>query len=368
MLNKKTLPAVLGGFLLAVAAGRAAVLLHNARKFPRLRRGRVAHKRNFSVALLTPARNEAHNVGPLLNGLLMQNASEVILLDDNSDDGTGDIARAMCADVAGARVIGGTPLPEGWAGKNWACHQLAAATDAEIVIFVDADVRWKDGALDAILAEMHRSGADLLSCWPRHEVQNLSERILSPIIDMYLLTLVPYGGMRLPWRSTATAVGQVMAFRRTAYDAVGGHGLVKGDVLEDVLMAKRMKEKGYRVRGVLGNECIGVRMYTNYPESVNGYAKSWLSVHGRSRPAMYGAWALQFALYMLPFLWNFPGAPALRVWSLTERGFVAWIAHRRQPLDLAEGLLGPLQPLALLPVLRKAGRKKVTWKGRQYVQ
>ncbi|MFC6618745.1 glycosyltransferase family 2 protein [Deinococcus radiophilus] len=219
------------GLLTGMALGyayRAATLVVNARTFPRLDRKHAAVSPRPKVSLLTPARDEALNVPKLLGGLLRQGADEVILLDDHSSDGTGDIARELCQGVPGGQVVSGTPLPEGWAGKNWACHQLSQAASGDVLIFVDADVEWKNGALDALLAELERSEADLLSCWPRQNVGSAQERLITPLIDLYLLSLLPYPAMQLPLVATATAVGQVMVFRRAAYDAVGGHTLVQG--------------------------------------------------------------------------------------------------------------------------------------------
>ncbi|RTR25255.1 glycosyltransferase [Deinococcus radiophilus] len=359
---------LLTGMALGYTAYRAATLVVNARTFPRLDRKHAAVSPRPKVSLLTPARDEAHNVPKLLGGLLRQGADEVILLDDHSSDGTGDIARELCQGVPGARVVSGTPLPEGWAGKNWACHQLSQAASGDVLIFVDADVEWKNGALDALLAELERSEADLLSCWPRQNVGSAQERLITPLIDLYLLSLLPYPAMQLPLVATATAVGQVMVFRRAAYDAVGGHTLVQGDVLEDVLFAKRLKARGYRVMGVLGGGRVGVRMYNDYASSVNGYAKSWLPVHGNSRLALATALAGQLCVYTLPWLLDFPGARLLRATSLLERAAIAWVAGRREPADLAEGLIGPIQPLLMLPIYRKAIRKQVQWKGRVYQQ
>ncbi|MFC6591606.1 glycosyltransferase [Deinococcus lacus] len=362
----------LGAAALAYTAYKAVTLTVNALTFPRLGRqtlpAAASAPERPRVSLLVPARDEAHNVPVFFPGLLRQGAAEVIMLDDNSSDGTGDLARALCREVPGARVISGTPLPAGWAGKNWACQQLAQASTGEILVFTDADVAWHGGALDALLAQMEASGADLLSCWPRQEVQTLGERLITPMIDLYLLALLPFPSMKLPLTLTATAVGQVMVFKRSSYEAVGGHGLVQNEVLEDVLFAKRLKARGMKTSAALGGERIGVRMYQSYPASINGYAKSWLPVHGNSRLNLLVAFSAQFCFYTLPWLVDFPGASVLRAVSLTERGLVAWVAGRRHPADLAEGLLGPVQQLLMLPVYQKALSKRVKWKGREYVQ
>lgn len=341
---------------------KAATLLVNALTFPRLRPRPLPPTRP-SVSLLVPARDEAHNLPHLLPGLLAQGADEVLVLDDGSTDGTAEVARGL-----GARVLRGEPLPPGWHGKPWACQQLARAARGEVLVFTDADVLWHPGALGAVLHELERSGADLLSVYPRQRNVTPGERLLTPLVDAVLLTLLPAPLLRFPHHTAAAANGQLMAFRRGAYERVGGHALVQAELLEDVTFAQRLKARGGQLALALGGECLSVRMYRSYPASVEGFGKNAGAVHGGSRLVLVLSAAWHLAAYTLP--WVLPGRSrsvrALRAAGLLERTLVNLLTGRRAPADLVEGLLGPVTPLLALPVYRRALRRQVTWKGRVY--
>ncbi|AXG99664.1 glycosyltransferase [Deinococcus wulumuqiensis] len=346
-----------GGFL----AYRVLMLLINAATFPRLRPQSAAP--GVRVSLLVPARDEEANLRRNLPGLLAQGAAEVLVLDDGSRDGTAETARQL-----GARVLTGEPLPPGWVGKTWACQQLAQAASGDVLIFTDADVTWHPGALGAVLAQLRRSGADLLSVWPRQRNVTPGERLLTPLAELPLIALFPLPLLRFPVPAASAANGQVMAFRRASYWHLGGHAAVRGEVLEDVRFAHRLRRAGGNLSLALGQECISVRMYRSYPDSVQGFGKNLLAVHGGHRALLALSFAFVLASYTVPWLGPVPGARRLRLASVAERLVTNLIAGRRQPADLAEGLLGPLTPLLMLPVYRRALRRQVTWKGREYRQ
>ncbi|ULH16888.1 glycosyltransferase family 2 protein [Deinococcus sp. KNUC1210] len=344
------------GFLLY----RLAALTVNLLAFPVLRL-RPPLPAAPSVSILVPARDEAFNLPHTLPRLLAQRGEgvEVLLLDDGSSDGTGDLARQL-----GAKVLEGQPLPPGWHGKPWACWQLAQAARADILIFTDADVSWETGTLNALLCELERRRADLLTVWPRQQTRSLSERLLSPLIDDVLLGLLPAPLIRLPLASLSAGNGQLMAFRRAAYFRVGGHGLVRSEVLEDVRFAARLKALGGRVAVALGGDLLSVRMYRSYSGAVMGFAKSLLSVHGGSRTLLALSWLWCLAVYTLP--WLTPQSRAVRTLGLLDRLLVHAKTGRTRPGDLLEVLLTPLLPLAVLPVYLGALRKNYVWKGREY--
>lgn len=342
---------------LAVFAVKLGTLAVNAVTFPRLRAAAPTPERG-RVSVLVPARDEAHNLRRTLPPLLAQGALEVIVLDDGSRDGTADLARRL-----GAAVVDGQPLPGGWVGKPWACAQLAQAARGDILIFTDADVTWHAGALDAVLAELRRSGADLLSVFPRQDNRTPGERLVTPVVDDIILTVFPAPLLRLAHPSASAANGQVMAFRRAAYRRIGGHGAVRGEVLEDVALSRRVKEAGGRLSLTLGKSFIGVRMYRSYPESVRGFAKNALRLHGGQRALLVGNLALHFAAYTLPLLRRQWGLVAL---AWVQGAGVRWLTGRTRPADLLEALLMPLAPLPALPVVVSALRRTVAWKGRSY--
>lgn len=352
--------------LLGWLATKAAVLAVNAVTFPRLRPAPTP-RGGPRVSILIPARDEAHNLPRTLPGVLAQGAFEVLVLDDGSRDGTADVARRL-----GARVLTGEPRPDGWNGKPWACQQLLRAARGEVLVFTDADVDWHAGALGGLLSELTRSGADLLSIQPRQANAGLGARLLTPLVDAAVLSYFPFPLTRLRHPMTSIANGQVMAFRRAALSRVGGYAPVRAEVLEDTRLAQHLGAQGFLVSTALGRACIGVRMYRTYPESVEGFGKNVLPLHFHSRPLLLLAAAGHLGAYTLPWLlrpWlRGPGWTALRVAGLLERTLVSVVAGRRAPADLAEGLLGPLTPLLALPVYRRALRRTVTWKGREYRQ
>ncbi|WP_309569921.1 glycosyltransferase family 2 protein, partial [Deinococcus sp.] len=257
-------------------ATKAAVLLVNAVSFPRLRPGLPSVRPR--VSLLIPARDEALTLPHTLPSLLAQGADEVLVLDDRSADDTAAVAARL-----GARVIRGQPRPDGWFGKPWACQQLMHAATGDVLIFVDADVTWQPGALDAVLRELERTDADLLSVQPRQANVTLGERLLTPLVDSAVLSYFPYPVIGLPHAAASLANGQVMAFRRAALERVSGYALVRRELLEDTQFARGLKAAGGKVASSLGGDLIGVRMYRSYPQSVQGFTKNVLPLHVNSR-------------------------------------------------------------------------------------
>lgn len=310
------------------------------------------------VSLLVPARDEAHNLARTLPALLAQGAHEVIVLDDHSSDGSAALAAGL-----GARVVRGAALPPGWLGKTWACQQLGQAATGDVLVFTDADVLWNAGALSAVVHTLLRSRADLLTVWPRQEVGSLGERLIVPLNDDVLLSLLPAPMVGLPFAAAAAGNGQLMAFWRGPYERLGGHAIVRGEVLEDVVFAARLKARGGRLAIALGGNLVGVRMYRDYPEVVQGFAKSLPGAHANQKLLLGASWGWHLLAYTWPWLagrWEFV------VYALLERLLVNLKTGRRAPADVLEVLAVPLVPLAALPIYLRALRGRYSWKGRTY--
>ncbi|MFC6592740.1 glycosyltransferase [Deinococcus lacus] len=242
---------------------------------------------------------------------------------------------------------------------------MGAAAQGEHLIFTDADVTWEPGALAAVMAYWASDPADLLGPWPRQDNRRLGERLITPQVDTLLLTGLPWPVLARPEPAAAAANGQVLAFRRTAYEAVGGHALVRGEILEDVLFAQRLKGAGYRLSLVLGGDLIRVRMYRSYAESVRGFGKNLRSAHAGQRRLMVLSALFGLLSYTWPYLIRSRPLIAL---GLLEGVLVRVLTCRTRPAELAEVLLTPLLPLALLPAYARAARREVEWKGRVYTQ
>jgi chlorobactene glucosyltransferase len=235
------------------------------------------------VSLLVPARNEARNVEACVRGLLNQDYPnfEVIVLDDESTDGTGEILQHLAAEDVRLRVMRGQPLPAGWLGKNWACQQLSQAAAGDYLLFTDADTRHEPAMLrDAIAAAM-AVNADLLSGIPRQEVKTWSEQVLVPLLAWSFMAFIPIAlAERVRAAFLSVSIGQFLLFRRSAYKAIKGHEAVRDKVVEDFELARHIKKAGLQWRFVDATPRIHCRMYHNFREVFDGLSKNLFVVFG----------------------------------------------------------------------------------------
>jgi chlorobactene glucosyltransferase len=310
------------------------------------------------ISILIPARDEAAVIEQSIRSLLTQTYLdyEIILLDDHSADGTAELARTIGQHSPRLRVVAGLPLPAGWLGKNWACHQLAQQARGDWLVFTDADVCWVPNALSALAAELERSRADLLAVWPSQHSRSWGERLVVPLMAFVLLGYLPLPlAHATPWSIFAAANGQCLAFRRRAYELIGGHTSVRGEVLEDVLLARRLKAHGLRLRIVDGDGLITCRMYTGWPAVRDGFAKNILAGYGGRVSLLLAATLFHWLILLLPWLWLALGwlLPALPGWpfwplaliglGLGVRALTAAMTRQR----LADALLLPLSALLM---------------------
>lgn len=314
--------------LLATCAllGMAGITLINILAFPRLRPAPppMTHR---SISVLVPARNEAKVIAETVHSLLTQEHPdlEILILDDNSTDGTAAIACAAGANDPRLRVLAGSPLPAGWSGKPWACHQLAQAASGEWLIFADADVRWQPGALAALAAEMEWTQADLLAVWPTQITETWTERMIVPLMALAVIGYLPAPLVHhVPWRAFTAATGQCLAFRRAAYDAIGGHAAVAATVLDDMLLARAIKGRGLRLRMVDSAGLLLCRMYCDWRSVRNGFAKNILAGYGDRVLFLALGTLFHWLVFLGPWAWLAlgwrGGPPGWPLWPLVLGG------------------------------------------------
>lgn len=230
------------------------------------------------VTVVLPARNEAVHVTACVRSILSSTypALELIVVDDHSDDGTGDLARAAIGDDRRARVIVPPPLPDDWFGKQWACWTATREARGTILLFADADTRHTPELVTRAVNAQRSRQSDLLSVIGRQEMLTFWERMLQP--QFFGVLAVRYGDTewleRSPFAHDKIANGQCFLMPRESYDFVGGHESVKHNVAEDLMLAQQVFRHGRRVSMVLGLDQLSTRMYTSLGEIIRGWGKN----------------------------------------------------------------------------------------------
>ncbi len=297
-------------------------VIHNLWTFPRLS-AQLLPKEQPSVSVLIPARNEAATIGATVTALLQQAypTYEIIVLDDHSEDETNYVATAAAAGDPKFRLLAGQRLPTDWSGKNWACHQLAEAAQSDLLLFTDADVQWQPLALSALVTLQQAEAADLLTVWPTQITVTWGERLVVPLMSFAIWAYLPiWLAHHTPYPSAAAANGQCLLFRRAAYERCGGHAAVRNRVLDDVLLAQRVKATGGRLRMADAAGLIRCRMYNSWRETCFGYAKNILAGHSNSPLFLGVSTIFHLLIFVGPWLWLvwglFAATPDWPLWPL----------------------------------------------------
>lgn len=341
-------------FIMIPLSGIALITILNVITLPRLQPAQPV--RFPFVSVLIPARDEAENIGRTIRMLLEQDypAFEVIILDDCSQDGTAGEARRASRGDPRLALLSGLPLPDGWLGKNWACHQLAQQATGDVLLFTDADVRWGRGALRAAIANFQTSRADMLAVLPTQETCTWGERLIVPLMALAIIGYLPIPAVHhIPWPSFAAANGQCLLFKRDAYQRLGGHKSVRTSIIEDVSLARQAKRSGLRLRLADGAGLVVNRMYENWIQVRDGFAKNILAGHGNLF-FLAASTIFHWLLFVVPWLWLFVDwrrALPLVLLGVGVRCVSAAVTRQR----LQDGLLMPLSVFLIsLIALRSA--------------
>ncbi len=198
-----------------------------------------------AVDIVIPARDEAESIERCLRSLLAQTYSgalRIILVDDRSSDGTGDIARRLADDRL--LVVEGGPRPAGWSGKLWAVAQGVGRGTAPLVLLCDADIVHDPAHVATLVAKLEAAGLDLVSEMVELNCASLAERALVPAFVFFFQLLYPFARVNDPLNGTAAAAGGTILVRRAALARVGGIEAIRGKLIDDVAMARAIKRGG----------------------------------------------------------------------------------------------------------------------------
>ena len=348
-----------------------------------------------SLTVVIPAYNEAANIGACVSSVLASDPPcshwSLLVVDDASTDATVSLARDAAAGFPAAASrfsllqAGARPAEQRWVGKNWACSRASEALCCDWVLFIDADVRLQPATLRRALRQAESEQADLLSLAPRLSCGCLSEWMVQPIMASLLGLGFPIEAANDPASAVAFAAGPFMLFRLQAYQQIGGHRALAGEVVEDLALARQIKAGGYRLRYLLGLDAVDLRMYANLPALWEGWTKNWYLGLDSSLSKALAAAAVVVLMFSVP--WLLLGAvpvlllvlPAQHIWWLvllalallgvllqlqlrlwTRREFQVPLTHWWL-MGVGGLLVGAIGPTS---VVRSLTGRGWTWKGR----
>jgi chlorobactene glucosyltransferase len=334
------------------------------------------------VSVLVPARNEAASITLCVDSLLHQDYanSEIIVLNDQSTDGTGEKLDTMARSSPQLKVIhAADDLPAGWNGKSYACQRLAEQATGDWLLFTDADTEHMPGCIARGIDRASMLNVDLLSVSPYQRAESWSERlVVSFIVDFLPLIGLDFKAI---WRGEGNQVaanGQCLLVRASSYRATGGHRAIASARVDDFALAKHFKMSGYRIAFLDGTDMLRCRMYHNKGEVWNGFLKNILLGLETSSLEQRPKWfALPFAwcyacLFVLPYfhlLFTRQRKLALLEigWLAALRGITGFFL-KRPPSEVLTTPAGALSVMALgLAALYRRWRgQKIAWKGRLY--
>ena len=271
------------------------------------------------VSVCVPARDEERGIQACLESLLVQDypAFEVIVVNDHSTDRTGKLIHELAGKYSRLITLDGEGLPKDWLGKPFALHQAFQKANGEILLFTDADPIFEPNALQTAVFTMQERNLDALTLMPKAEFGSFWERAVQPTIFGFIGSLTRFGKVNSQDHKSAMGFGAFLMFKRSAYEAIGGHEDGKADVLEDVLIAKRLKKAGFKLLVADAKRLFSIRMYYGFREIWIGWRKNMFLAMKRS---------VSRALYYIFMVLAFVMTPYLVLgWNLVVGADLIWI-------------------------------------------
>lgn len=275
---------------------------------PWLPKGQVPGAPYPAVAVIIPARDEAASVTACLTSLLEQNYPgpfHIILVDDESTDGTGDIARALPDPQKRLHVIDGAPHPEGWSGKLWAVCQgqkeaLRLTGPADYIFLTDADIVHAGDHLSSLMVKAQQDHLDMVSEMVRLNCVTFWEKAIVPAFVYFFALLYPFRKVADPHSSIAGAAGGTILLRRAILEKIGGIEALQGALIDDCTLGAYVKRAGGRLYLGCSEQAWSIRTYQRAGELWHMVARN-AYVQLRYNPVL-----LVVALLAIAMIWLLP--------------------------------------------------------------
>jgi len=238
---------------------------------------RITPRTDTSVTVIVATLNEAHRIGPCLEGLMQQPAplQEILVVDSRSTDGTRELVQAAALRDPRIRLVTDDPLPPGWVGKVWALETGLRQARGEWVLGIDADTEPQPGLVPAVVDAADALGYDVVSFGPRFAGQTDAERLVQPAMLLTLVYRCGAAGAKDPPPDRVMANGQCFLAKRSVLEAHGGYSSARGSFCDDVSLARHVAARGARVGFLDGSNIIRVRAYSSLREMWREWGRSF---------------------------------------------------------------------------------------------
>lgn len=359
----------------------STIFLYKFATFPSLPKQRAKLREEPLVSIVVPVRNQVETVESCIRSLIELDYAnkQILVVDGGSTDGTTDVLERYSEDI---QILDEGKLPDGWVGKNWACHLGFRRSVGELLLFTDGDTVHGPNSLRSTVNYLLNNGLDMLSLYPRLVMKGFWEKLMLPTIAHSIFLFTGGTDVNRDDREKWIGNGQYMLFPRETYKRVGGHEAVRNHVDEDYRLAERVKKAGLRLRVLSAPNALQTRMYSNLPDLWEGWVKNSFAVMGDNPAKAVSGILSIFVFLLLPYLlflvgiFSLPsvGWNPLFLWG----GLMSLILYGRAA-GLYLGLKADLRYLPLFPIsvvlyltilLESAARgimgMEVTWKGRRY--
>jgi len=336
-----------------------------------------------SVSVIIPVRNEAHNIGHALHAITQLDYPtgqiEIIVVNDRSSDETVAIVQRFAAEHATIRLLEAPPLAEGWTGKANGCQYGAEQAGGEWLVFVDADTFVKPALLTSALSYAETNRIEMLSLIPFQIVASFQERIVLPAIFLGFASVIDFRRVNDPHDTQAVANGQFLLFSRQAYQRIGGHRAIRGELSDDLAFARRAKALGLIFRCLFADQLVETRMYRSLAEVWEGFSRNAVEIMRAASllPLLLRATrslVIALGLLLLPLLTllhhNTGVAGVIAVATTLSILITFWLTLRELRIPWGYLFAAPfglaVHGLLLINSYRKMKRGTRTWKGRSY--
>jgi chlorobactene glucosyltransferase len=334
------------------------------------------------ISVMVPARDEEANIETCLKSLQAQDYPnfEILVIDDHSSDNTSAIVRRLAAEDSRIRLFRSEPLPEGWAGKPFACYQLAQKAKGSWYLFVDADTIHAPHMLRSVLAlavESDRLG--MLSGFPRQLAGSLPQKIAIPVLYFVIMAWLPIWWLhRSKKLRPSLAIGQFLLFPRDGYWKIGGHKAVKSRIIEDVWLGVEINRSGSRHIAVDLSPVVSCNMYRDVGTMWDGFIRWMYSVASLSRVFLALLLVAAYFFLLAPFYWLWrelfvmpTGWGAIIGFQVLMIFGMRWLVDSRFREPVVSSFLHPLGFSFLILTALYAGSRQmvgagVRWKNRLY--